>query len=353
VSSSPTPSVCSEPVYQLPVPDGHCASPGLPMKTSKMQLLNTTMTNACKRKLMGATVSTRMEQMDMTNVFQPGFFSDQVSDSEGSIMAGPISPHFQFTQYQIPQPNIAPFQYKVSINPAAYEWYEKPTGYSQPNAQVKSFSQLEHQNHEEDTESARSSSSERGRKQSTSSETDQNLPMKNEKEHQATGPKDAVYSFTQGTEFVIKEKTMLKQPTVENKKQLISTTKDVKKDRKKRNTTVRKQRKKVQQKNKSLHKTELCTHWTLTSTCTFKGKCYFAHGLEELRKRYRVGNYKIQPCVDCPPKGGRCMFGSRCNYCHPGEAIRRAVGSPYFDIDYCNNLKRDFPNNDYPFGIFV
>merc|ERR1719383_1667384 len=110
---------------------------------------------------------------------------------------------------------------------------------------------------------------------------------------------------------------MMKPPTFENTKQLIRTTKDMKKDRKIRDFTVRKQRKKVQQKNKALHKTELCTHWTLTSTCKFKEKCYFAHGIDELKRRSRGGNYKTQPCVECPTQEGRCFFGSRCNYCHP------------------------------------
>jgi len=353
--TSPTPSVCSEPIYQLPVPDGSCASPTVQMRTNKIQLLNTTMTDACKRKIMGGMVPTRMEPMDMTNVFQPGFFADQVSDSEGSIMAGPISPHFQFSPYQIPQVNAVPFQYKVSINPAPCQWYEKPVGHSQPGAQVKSYSQLERQHYEQDAKSIRSSSSGRTRQPSTSSKTELSPSMIYENERQTTGLKVAAYSVTQQTESEVQdeEKTMLMPPTFENTKQLIRTTKDIKKDRKKRDFTVRKQRKKVQQKNKSLHKTELCTHWTLTSACKFKGKCYFAHGLEELRKRTRVRNYKIQPCVDCPTEGGRCMFGTRCNYCHPGEAIRRAIGSSYFDIDYYNRLKRDFPNNEFPFGIFI
>jgi len=227
-------------------------------------------------------------------------------------------------------------------------------GHSQPGAQVKSYSQLERQHHEQDAKSIRSSSSGRTRHPSTSSKTEQSLSMISENERQTTGLKVAAYSVTLQTESEVQdeEKTMLKPPTFENTKQLIKTTKDIK-DRKKRDFTVRKQRKKVQQKNKSLHKTELCTHWTLTSACKFKGKCYFAHGLKELRKRTRVRNYKIQPCVDCPTEGGRCMFGTRCNYCHPGEAIRRAIGSSYFDIDYYNRLKRDFPNNEFPFGIFI
>jgi len=127
----------------------------------------------------------------------------------------------------------------------------------------------------------------------------------------------------------------------------------LKKERTKHSLILRKQRKLIQQKNKSLHKTELCTHWMLTSNCTFKGKCYFAHGIGELRKRLRPCNFKTKPCVDCPPEEGQCLFGRRCNYCHPGEAIRRTVSSTYFDIDYYKDLKKEFKDNEYPFGIFV
>jgi len=116
---------------------------------------------------------------------------------------------------------------------------------------------------------------------------------------------------------------------------------------------TRKRRKKIQRKNKSLDKTELCTFWTLTSTCAFEGKCYFAHGVEELRKRIRVCNFKTQPCVDCPREKTKCMFGSRCNYCHPGEAMRRTGGSTYYDVDYYKDLRKEFPNNEYPYGIYL
>jgi len=124
-------------------------------------------------------------------------------------------------------------------------------------------------------------------------------------------------------------------------------------ERKKRNVQLRKQRKLVQQKNKSLHKTELCTHWMLTSTCEYKDKCYFAHGYNELQKRVRLSNYKTKPCVDCPQQSRKCTFGSRCNYCHPGEAIRRSLTNSYVDKDYYRDLSKEFKDNDYPFGIFI
>ena len=93
----------------------------------------------------------------------------------------------------------------------------------------------------------------------------------------------------------------------------------------------------------------------LTGSCTYGGKCHFAHGVEDLKPRMRVENYKTQPCCD-PAREGcrRCMYGRRCNYCHPGEAIRRPHPTPYYDKDYYDSLKRDFgEDNEYPFGIYI
>eukprot|EP01083_Nonionella_stella_P313660 1127066_1 len=105
----------------------------------------------------------------------------------------------------------------------------------------------------------------------------------------------------------------------------------------------------------ALYKTELCTNWMLTGSCTYGNKCHFAHGVEDLKPRMRVENYKTQPCCD-PAREGcrRCMYGRRCNYCHPGEAIRRPHPTPYYDKDYYKALRRDFgKDNEFPFGIYV
>ena len=102
-------------------------------------------------------------------------------------------------------------------------------------------------------------------------------------------------------------------------------------------------------------KTELCTNWILTGSCTYGIKCHFAHGKNDLKPRMRVENYKTQPCCD-PAREGcrRCMYGRRCNYCHPGEAIRRPHPTPYYDSDYYNALSKDFgEDNEYPFGIYI
>jgi len=125
------------------------------------------------------------------------------------------------------------------------------------------------------------------------------------------------------------------------------------KKRNKKKIQRREKRKWIKRKNKLLHKTELCIHWALTSTCKFKGRCFFAHGIDELKNRIRPTNFKTRPCADCAPKDGRCTYGTRCNYCHPGEAIRRNVGSAYFDRDYYKDLMNNFKDIEYPFGIFI
>jgi len=108
------------------------------------------------------------------------------------------------------------------------------------------------------------------------------------------------------------------------------------------------------EKKQSLYKTELCTNWTLTNTCTYGNKCHFAHGIDDLAPRTRLENFKTQPCCDPAREGSRrCLYGSRCNYCHPGEAIRRPAGRTYYDRDYYKDLQKDFGDNQYPFGIYV
>lgn len=122
---------------------------------------------------------------------------------------------------------------------------------------------------------------------------------------------------------------------------------------KKKKYIIRSLRKRLHQKHKSLHKTELCTHWSLTSNCTFKGKCYFAHGMDELVSRVRQGTFKTRPCVDFAVAGQRCRYGFRCHYCHPGEAVRQVVDEPYKDSDYIRALEKKYGDNEYPFGIYL
>jgi len=357
VCSAPS-SVCSEPLLQFPIVNGRCESPGLiepQLKPPRIQLLNTSMVDACKKKSMagrGIKLPPRVESSEMINFFQT--FSES---GDGSMRGGSVSPQFSYntSPLHFPQPKPTPFQYPQLDSTFHYTQ-------SQLDLQRKTlaFIQCENQNkltyQQQERDNVGSSPRAWGALPPKSDSvpypptTTVNLPAPTQHGDGRSG------ALRTETKMENESKSMQKQPstTAKRKKGMITTTKDtMKKDRNKHNLMVRKQRKRVQQKNKSLNKTELCTHWTLTSTCTFKGKCYFAHGIDELRNRMRVGNYKTKPCVDCPPEKGSCTFASRCNYCHPGEAIRRPVGSTYFDKDYYKDLKNEFQQNDYPFGIFV
>jgi len=106
-----------------------------------------------------------------------------------------------------------------------------------------------------------------------------------------------------------------------------------------------------------LYKTEICLNWLRTRNCSYGNKCHYAHGVADLRTRQRIETYKTQPCAD-PARSGChvCMYTSRCNYAHPGEPIRRMGPHPrkkYYDPEYFEALRRDYPHHEMPFGVFV
>jgi len=337
VGGSPSPplSLCSEPILQNPMPDGQCRSPRVPLKNRKMQLLNKTVVGARRNRSNLPRTNSKIisaEHADMANFFQSvEQFSDLSDTPDGGIRNAQINSLYSYSN--------APVQFPLTKTPTLhYPPVTKPVQCIQPEKSFKNvgqhtFCQLPNQPvHSQSTQ-----------KKSWENPTVWAQPSKMDEDRVAKVKKNKRAASKANSGKKPRRKTR------ENvrKKRLISTTKDVLKK------AERKQSKKVQQKNKSLHKTELCTHFTLTSTCLFNEKCFFAHGIRELKKRVRVGNFKTQPCVDCPREKSRCMFGSRCNYCHPGEALRRTVGSAYYDVNYYKKLKIEFPNIDYPFGILV
>jgi len=357
-SPSPPTSLCSEPI-QIPMLEVRCNSPGIQQKTPKIQLLNKTMVDARRKKTVvrGPNLPCRMEPPDMINFFQTmSTPPDHLSDSgEGSIKCGSESPQFRYTNspYTFSQSQSTPFQYPRFDAPFQYPQTEQKSHV--PFFKFDGHNQQTRQQHEQYSSAypawGHSASSPHPVTRKAQKQPKQGTEALNSKGVK----KESVEIDSKFKRKVVKPKRKPTTPPAAHKKGLITTrnTDVLKKERTKHNVRMRKHRKRVQQKNKSLHKTELCTHWTLTSNCTFKGKCYFAHGIDELQKRVRVGNFKTRPCLDCPPKEAQCLFGSRCNYAHPGEAIRRAVGSSYVDRDYYTNLRKEFKDNDYPFGIFV
>jgi len=347
-SPSPPASLCSEPM--LPVPDGRNLTSGQQIKTSRLQLLNKTVVDARRKRNMvrGHNLTHRLEPPDMGNFFLNAMpFSDHTSDSGDGSIKGVAESRYCQTPYM--------------FQSLPYNWQQLDASFQYPHSEQRQlrFVQVENPvvpNYQfQQTPNNVGSSFFRAGK--TASPVVSDAETKIAKKHT---PKDADQLNSAKTKIddpkngTFSKKKKPKPSTASKKKGLITTMKaNMKKERTKHNLIQRKQRKRIQQKNKSLHKTELCTHWMLTSTCTFKDKCYFAHGIQELRKRVRLCNFKTKPCVDCPSQKGRCSFGSRCNYCHPGEAIRRAVSSTYFDIDYYEDLQKEFKDNEYPFGIFI
>jgi hypothetical protein len=88
----------------------------------------------------------------------------------------------------------------------------------------------------------------------------------------------------------------------------------------------------------------------------------------------------VQPCTDLARFGSRtCTYGHRCNYAHPGDAIRRvgtgadtpsgldinasAAASAasasdsrdgrYLDHEYAAAISLRYPNHHFPFGVFL
>eukprot|EP01084_Bolivina_argentea_P238155 400114_1 len=104
-----------------------------------------------------------------------------------------------------------------------------------------------------------------------------------------------------------------------------------------------------------LFKTELCENWVKKGHCTYGKKCHFAHGRDDIRTRWRIENYKTQPCCDPARADSRlCLFGKRCNYAHPGEPLRRSHHCLYLDEEYQAEILKDYGSTTpYPFGIYI
>jgi hypothetical protein len=95
-----------------------------------------------------------------------------------------------------------------------------------------------------------------------------------------------------------------------------------------------------------------CKYWAKGAFCKNGEECAWSHATKCDDTRKKVTNYKTKPCVD-PGRGLKCEYGDRCNFAHPGEALRRPMPIEYIDKQYFKLLLRDCPTNRYPFGIFV
>ena len=70
------------------------------------------------------------------------------------------------------------------------------------------------------------------------------------------------------------------------------------------------------------YKTELCMKYKLKGYCSYKSKCRFAHGEDELiNKSLMNKNYKKTYCENYHYGKGYCIYGERCQYIHMIETV--------------------------------
>ena len=72
------------------------------------------------------------------------------------------------------------------------------------------------------------------------------------------------------------------------------------------------------------------------------------------RQILRIHNYKTLPCCD-PALAPRkpCPYKEKCSYAHPGEPLRKNFVRPYSDEEYFEELRKEFPFDAYPFGVYL
>lgn len=67
------------------------------------------------------------------------------------------------------------------------------------------------------------------------------------------------------------------------------------------------------------YKTELCTSYSASGSCSYAERCQFAHGLHELHVPFRHPKYKTALCRSYHT-AGYCYYGNRCLFVHsPSE----------------------------------
>lgn len=81
----------------------------------------------------------------------------------------------------------------------------------------------------------------------------------------------------------------------------------------------------------------------------------YAHGFDEMRSRIRPSNFRTKICEDLARGHHRCSYvmsaENRCNFAHPGDALRVNMGKDYFDEEYEELLF--VHREEYPRGIYL
>lgn len=71
-------------------------------------------------------------------------------------------------------------------------------------------------------------------------------------------------------------------------------------------------------RDNNLYKTEMCVQFQRHGYCPYGSKCQFAHGEDELKRVKRSDNWKTKPCVNWM-RTGTCRYGKRCCFKHGDE----------------------------------
>ena len=79
----------------------------------------------------------------------------------------------------------------------------------------------------------------------------------------------------------------------------------------------------------SKYKTEMCKEWQMTSFCKYGNKCKFAHGKEELNKKFCNSKFKSKLCKSYYNQGF-CRYGSRCQFIHDERILDHILNTSFY-----------------------
>ncbi|XP_069501268.1 mRNA decay activator protein ZFP36L2-like [Ambystoma mexicanum] len=100
------------------------------------------------------------------------------------------------------------------------------------------------------------------------------------------------------------------------------------------------------------YKTELCSRYTESGTCSYDDRCQFAHGLHELRVPSQHPKYKTELCRSFHSLGF-CPYGLRCLFIHSPDERRppRPIRPPHPGVRRRAGLCRMFQSQGgCPYG---
>lgn len=99
-----------------------------------------------------------------------------------------------------------------------------------------------------------------------------------------------------------------------------------------------------------MNKSEMCNSWSLTGTCEYANKCFFAHGINELNNTNKKKYYKTRLCNKFWTRG-ECPYGRRCMFIHNIFKITFQYSlfllANYFSCSAASRLKKWLPERKW------